>query len=526
MTSISDHTERVGTTETDSLKLRLLALLSLVLVGILRFELAWFNDNIYRYAPWIEAITTQHIDDVVNWIAGFFFVSAVTAVASGKLQVIQKPSRFLGKDLFSFLAHVVTAIVISCICVVMFAILVLNPAVHLDYTEPGEKPTVIHNDNVLHFDDTTVFLSIDPAELSSHDIEIAGRHNLYRMTLGSLDFSRTRLLLSKHARIDLQNVFLRRDFRSQLLDTNERNIGSFVFNYESPISLSEQCADSESGLGGHFSGSECDGFFRDLFEDIRESSGRMLEDTMGSLVYDNRAYNYSYDFGPTIEITLVVSIAESAFATRPLNAFNLYLNASPDDRRQLVEEFRRDTEVVPAAQLAEIFESLVSPEELHAQLDGTVALRGDSLEFVRDVLALGADHFSPEQLQALVEEVAGTNLNRLAHPNNLLLAIETIVTLTRAGYALDRLEAFVRELETDHNALKPGMTRILLRDFNDSIAYDEATQIVSIVGRLWQSAQGIETTINGIRSEVGARLGRLNNSDLIQILREFDTRPL
>ena len=165
----------------------------------------------------------------------------------------------------------------------MFAILVLNPAVHFDYTEPGEKPTVIHNGNVLHFDDTTVFLSIDPAELSSHDIEIAGRHDLYRITLDPLDFSRTRLLLSKHARIDLQDVFLRRDFRAQLLDTNERDIGSFVFTYESPMSLSEQCADPESGLEGHFSGSECDGFFRELFGDIRESSGRMLEDTMGSL---------------------------------------------------------------------------------------------------------------------------------------------------------------------------------------------------------------------------------------------------
>ena len=100
------------------------------------------------------------------------------------------------------------------------------------------------------------------------------------------------------------------------------------------------------------------------------------------------------------------------------------------------------------------------------------------------------------------------------------------MTLTRVGYALDRLEAFVRELETDHNALKPQMTRILLRDFNDSMDYDEATQIVSIVGRLWQSAQGVETTRNGIRSEVGDRLDRLNNSDLRQILREFDTRPV
>ena len=202
------------------------------------------------------------------------------------------------------------------------------------------------------------------------------------------------------------------------------------------------------------------------------------------------------------------------------------MNASPDDRRQLVEEFRRDTEVVPAAQLAEVFESLASPAELHTQLNGTVALRGDSLAFVRDVLALGVDHFSLEQLQALVEEVANTNLSRIADPDSLLLAIETIVTLTRAGYALDRLEAFVVELETDHNALKPQMTRILLRDFSDSMDYGEATQIVSIVGRLWQSAQGVETTTDGIRSEVGDRLDRINNSDLSQILREFDTRPL
>ena len=279
MTSISGLTEKVGTTGTDSLKLRLLALASLALVGILRFELVWFNDNIYRYAPWIEAITPEHIDNAVNWFAGFFFVSVGTAIAIGKLQVIQEPSKFIGRDLFSFLSHWLTAIVISCICVVMFAIIVFNPAVHLDYTEPGEKPTIIHNGDALHFDDSTVFMPIDPAELSSHDIEIAGRHDLYRITLDPLDFSRRRLLLSKHARIDLQDVFLRRDFTTQL-DTNARDIVSFRFAYESPMSLSEQCADSESGLEGHFSGSECDRFFRELFEDIGESSGRMLEDTM------------------------------------------------------------------------------------------------------------------------------------------------------------------------------------------------------------------------------------------------------
>ena len=86
------------------------------------------------------------------------------------------------------------------------------------------------------------------------------------------------------------------------------------------------------------------------------------------------------------------------------------------------------------------------------------------------------------------------------------------MTLTRAGYALDLLEAFVVELETDHNALKPQMTRILLRDFSDSMDYGEATQIVSIVGRLWQSAQGVETTTDGIRSEVGESLGTVSTT--------------
>ena len=526
MTITSGQSEQLGATDTDSSRSKWLAILSFVLVVILWFELDWFNQNIYKHDPWIEIIEPAYIDKLVNWIFGFFIVSVGAAAFRGKLQFLLKPSVFLGKDYFNFLSGRIAAIVFGGLVVGVFVIIIFNPAVHLDYVEPGAKPTVIHNGNVSHFDDTTVFLSIDPAELSSHDIEIAGRHDLYRISIDPLDFSQTRLLLAKHARIDLQDVFLRRDFRAQLLDTNEREIGSFVFTYESLMSLSEQCADSESGLEGHFSGSECDGFFRELFEDITESSGRMLEDTMGSLIYDNREYNYRYDFGPTIEIDLVVSIAESAFATRPLNAFNLYLNASPDDRSQFVEEFRRDTEIVPAAQLAEVFESLASPAELHAQLNGTVALRGDSLAFVRDVLALGVDHFGPEQLQALVEEVADTNLNRIAHPTSLLLAIDTIVTLTRADYAFDRLEAFVRELETDHNALKSQMTRILLRDFNDNMDYDEATQIVSIVGRLWQSAQGVETTINEIRSEVGDRLDSLNNSDLRQILREFDTGPL
>ena len=67
------------------------------------------------------------------------------------------------------------------------------------------------------------------------------------------------------------------------------------------------------------------------------------------------------------------------------------------------------------------------------------------------------------------------------------------------------------------------MTRILLRDFSDNMDYDEATQIVSIVRGLWQSAQGVETATNGIQSEVGDCLNRLTNNDLRRILVEFDT---
>ena len=508
---------------TDSLRSRWLAFLSLVLVGILWFELNWLNDNIYRYDPWIEIIEPWHIDAAVEWIFGFFLLSVVAAFLSGKMRVLQEPSRFLGKDRFNLLSHWLTAVVAGCIGVVVFVMIVRNPAVHLDYAAGGEKPTVIHDGNQLHFNDTTIFLSIDPMGLSSEDIEITGRHGLYRTKLAPADLSVNSLLFSKHARLDLQEFFIPRDFNATLSDANNRNIGSFMFAYETTDSLSEQCADSEPRFQEHFSDDKCDGFFRNFFEEIRESPGRMLQDMEGSIVYDNREYRYQYSFDPIIEISITASIAESAFGTRPLEAFDLYLNASPDTRRNLVEEFRRDTEVVSVDRLAEVFASLASPERLRRELTGTVALRRVSLSFVKDVLAPGVDHVTRERIEELVEEIAVTNLHRMVDPANLLLAIETITELTRASYALDRLEAFVRDLGTDSNVLKPRMAGILLRHFDDNMDHDEARRVVSIVNDLWQSARGAESVTDEIRSEVNDCLNRLDNDDLKQILRVFDS---
>ena len=128
----------------DSLKSRLLAFLSLVLVVILWFELDWFNHNIYKHKPWIEVIEPEHIDTGVDWIFGFFIVSVGVAFTRGKLQLLMEPSKFLGKDYFNFLSRRGTAIVFGCLVAMVFGIIVFNPAVHLDYVAGGEKPMVIH----------------------------------------------------------------------------------------------------------------------------------------------------------------------------------------------------------------------------------------------------------------------------------------------------------------------------------------------------------------------------------------------
>ena len=525
MTDIPVRSEQVEATGTDSSKSRWLAFLSLVLVGILCFEIDWLNNNIYRYDPWIEVIKPDSIDAAVEWIFGFFLLSVVTAFVSSKMkimQVLHEPSRFLGKDHFDLLSHWLTASVVFCIGVAVFVIIVLNPAVHLDYAAEGEKPTVTHNGNPLHFEDTTIFLSTNPMELRNQNIEISDRHGFYRIKLAPSDLSSIRLLFSKHARIDLQKFFIPKDFTAELSDANNRDIGSFKFAYKSTNSLSEQCADSEPSFERHFSGGKCDGFFRELFKEISTSPGRMLEDTEGFIFYDDRKYGYHYNFGRTIKISITAPMAESAFGNKPLEAFDLYLNASSNDRRNLVEEFRKDTEVVSAAQLAGVFKSLASPERLSRELNGTVALRQASLSFVKDVLAPGVDHLTSTKKQELVEEIAATNLNKKVDSNSILLAIDTITALTRANYALDRLDTFVRDLGTDHNVLKPRIAGTLLRHFDDSMDHNEAKRVVSIIAGLWQSARGAKTAMDGIRSKVSDCLNRLSNDDLKQILREFD----
>ena len=126
----------------------------------------------------------------------------------------------------------------------------------------------------------------------------------------------------------------------------------------------------------------------------------MLEDTEGSIFYDNLNYDYRYKFGPTIGISIIAPMAESAFGNRPLEAFDLYLNSSSNDRENLVDEFRKDIKVISPVRLGEVFESLASPERLSRELNGTVALRQVSLSFVKDVLALGIDDLNQEKNSA------------------------------------------------------------------------------------------------------------------------------
>ena len=509
----------------DSSKSKLLALLSFVLIVFVWFEFDWFNRNIYRHAPLIEVISPGLVDKIASGILGFFILSVGSAVLSGRLQFLKVPSRFLGKDYFSFLSHWLTVVVAACLGVVVFFIIVRNPAVHLDYPTGGEKPMVIFDGNPQHFNDNTIFLPIDPMELRNKDIEITGRHDLYRIKLDSSDTTNNRLLLSKHARIDLQKFFLQRNFHAELYDANNRRLDSIMFSYESTDSLSKQCAHPETGFTKYFSDGRCDGFFRELFKEIAGRPGRMLDDTEGSIYYERRKYDYRYNFDPTIKIRVTAPIAESKFGNKPLEAYDLYVNSNPHDRKVLVDEFHTHIEVISVADLGEIFKSLAVPESLYTQLNGTVAYRQATLSFIKDVLALGISHLSHARIQQLVEKIADTNLKRvhgmMPDEDSILLAIDTVMNLKPTVYALDRLEAFVRDLGTDSNRLKPCMAHILLRNIDDNTDFEEARRIVSIVGRLWRSAQGVDNVTNRIRTAVGDCLDRLANNELKKILRGF-----
>ena len=200
---------------TDSSKAKLLAIGSFVLVVILYFELDWFNQNIYKHVPWIEG-TAEYINNLVKWIFGFFILSVGKAVVIGRLQFLWEPSKFLGKDYFNFLSKGFTTILFGALGVVVFFLIALNPAVHLDYSAGGEKPIVILNGNPQHFNDTTIFLPIDPKELRKQKIEVTGRHNLYRIKLDPSDASQNTLSFPNHATIDLQQFFISRDFKVAL----------------------------------------------------------------------------------------------------------------------------------------------------------------------------------------------------------------------------------------------------------------------------------------------------------------------
>ena len=237
MADISVGSEQVETTGTDSPKSKVLVLLNLFLAAILYGAVYWLNDNIYRYDPWY--IGPEWVDNTVNWFSGFFFLSVFEALRRGKMQALQQPSRFLDKNLFKLLSRRSTAVGLGFIGVGVFVYILLHPAVHLDYAAGGEKPMVILNGNPQHFNDTTIFLAFDPTELLNKKIEVTDPRDLYRIKLAPSDASSNTILFSKHARINLQKFFIHRDFRAELSDANNRNLGSFAFSYESTESLSK-----------------------------------------------------------------------------------------------------------------------------------------------------------------------------------------------------------------------------------------------------------------------------------------------
>ena len=506
---------------------------SLVIGTLFLFLLHWFNENIYRPYPILDILSPEYLDTGIDWIVGFFVVSVIPAIKRGRMQILHNPSRFLGEDLFAFLSSRFTSVVLLVSSVILFLVMIGSPSLYIDHNETGERPTVIIDGTVRHFAGSTVALRPDAdgaVSSNNYEVQIVGRHNLYSTRVVPSDFQPNRLLFSKHARLDLasSDLFITRDFQAELFTASEESLGTFEFTYSEDESLSDQCRDSDSIFWQHFEGDNCDRFFRSLFEHIANTERRLLESQDGDFVYDDRLFRYEYEFRPTLRIKITLPEAQSVLGNQPLAAFDNYLDADSERRSTLVAEFEKDTRTVPARRLSQIFEVLASTGSIWENLEGTTAIRRDTLSFIKHVLALGVEHSRSFNIRQWVDDVSRTNLHLHSHPDNMVMALDVVMALTSADSrirqeTLERVEEFASDLGTNSNSRKPEIARILLTHVDNYTELEEVRRIAGIVGQLWRSAKGVNGIPDAIRGEITSSLDQVQNEVVRTRLRDFES---
>ena len=140
----------------------------------------------------------------------------------------------------------------------------------------------------------------------------------------------------------------------------------------------------------------------------------------------------------------------------------------------------------------------------------------DSLRFARDVLALGVDHVTAEEVDELVTRILDRNLSNPSDDAVFVPAIGAVIELSRGAsgvrsMVLERVGAFVSSFGTGRSASKSAIAGLLLEVLGDRASRSENELILEMLGAIRRSVPAGGPSAELIDSQFRERLGELSD---------------
>ena len=201
----------------------------------------------------------------------------------------------------------------------------------------------------------------------------------------------------------------------------------------------------------------------------------------------------------------------------------MFRSARREDRERLVSEFANDVGNLSSTALEEVFHVLFASDYMYELLDGTTSQKMDTLIFVRDVLSLGVDHVSASTVEDLVNRILERNLSLESDDKVFVPAMDALLALSRGSASLGstvlgKMEEFVNDLGTDHNAAKPAIAGVLLNALGDRSSGAESERLVELMRTIRRNAVGAGHTVELIDEQIREHIGQVEDRRVIEVL--------
>ncbi len=270
-------------------------------------------------------------------------------LARGRLEILTAPEKFLGKKAFGLFSHRTTAVGAAALVGGLYALITFSPALHLMHTSSGDAPVVVIDGSRRQFEGASLPLLGGKMQVDQTEVVVSGKHRFLRVNLDPADVETYRLFAT-HGHVNLDRFFLRRDLVATMYDAHDNELASFTFQYERDLGIAGQC--EESAIQRLFPDDTraCLTLLRRIVADMSGNpDARLLRDCEGTVEYRGRVYDYDYEFGPELRLSIRTPEARSEIASDPRGALGSFRSAGTHERELLVSEFVKDVASLPVS---------------------------------------------------------------------------------------------------------------------------------------------------------------------------------